>query len=90
MAANVAAGLDGIRRGLTPPPMSGPDPYASGGTPLPASLWEAADALDADTFYREAFGAPFVDYLVQMKRAESQRFLSTVTDWETREYLEFF
>ncbi|MFZ0216681.1 MAG: glutamine synthetase family protein, partial [Candidatus Dormiibacterota bacterium] len=28
VAANVAAGLDGIRRGLTPPPMSGPDPYA--------------------------------------------------------------
>lgn len=90
LAANIAAGLDGIRRGLEPPALAGPDPYASGGERLPRTLGEAADTLEADSFFREAFGATVIDYLVRMKRAEWDRFLSTVTDWETREYLEFF
>ncbi len=90
LAANIAAGLDGIRRQLEPPPLAGPDPYASGGERLPRTLGEAADLLDQDSFFREAFGPTFVDYVARMKRAEWDRFLGTVTDWEMREYLEFF
>jgi glutamine synthetase len=90
LAANLAAGLDGIQRQLTPPPLAGPDPYASGGTPLPGTLWEAIDALDGDRFFRSAFGDVLIDYLVNIKRSEIQRFLSEVTDWEMREYLETF
>ncbi len=41
MAANIAAGLDGIRRELTPPPPVEADPYVTENTPLPASLAEA-------------------------------------------------
>ena len=65
-------------------------------------------ALDADEFYRSAFGATLVDYLVMMKRAEIRRYEealasaaaasggsgssegSEVSDWEMREYFEFF
>jgi glutamine synthetase len=59
-------------------------------------------ALDADEFYRSAFGATLVDYLVMMKRAEIRRYeealaasaaasdASEVSDWEMREYFEFF
>lgn len=90
LAANIAAGLDGIRRGLEPPPTAGPDPYAAGGDKLPRTLGEAADLLDQDSFFREALGSRVVDYFVRLKRAEWDRFLSTVTDWEMREYLEFF
>jgi len=107
MAANVAAGLDGIRRRLEPPPPVSADPYAAQAPPLPASLSEAVAALDADQFYRSAFGATLVDYLVMMKRSEIRRYEDAlaseaaaagsagaaavdVSEWEMREYFEFF
>jgi glutamine synthetase len=102
MASNIAAGLDGIRRNLEPPPPVSADPYAVEAPPLPSSLSEAVAALDADQFYRSAFGATLVDYLVMMKRAEIRRYEdalaaapagaagSDVSDWEMREYFEFF
>jgi glutamine synthetase len=90
VAANLAAGLDGLRRELTPPPMSGADPYAADAPKLPTSLWEAVDHLAADTFFPEVFGENFVRFVTAMKRNEVGRFLSEVTDWEMREYFEFF
>jgi glutamine synthetase len=102
LASNVAAGLDGITRGLIPPAPVETDPYAMDATPLPTSLAEATDALDGDTFYRKSFGDVLVDYLVMLKRAELKRYQAalansdiadpdaTVTDWETREYFEFY
>ena len=104
LAANIAAGLDGIRRALDPPPPVTADPYAADAPMLPASLAEAVAALDADQFYRSAFGATLVDYLVMMKRAEIRRYEAAlasgpgsdgapgpdVSDWEMREYFEFF
>ena len=90
MAANLAAGLDGIRRNATPPPRVEADPYAADSPLLPKTLWEAVDALDHDAFFRQAFGDGVVDYVVAMKRNEVDRFLSEVTDWEMREYFEFF
>jgi glutamine synthetase len=103
MAANIAAGLDGIRRNLEPPPPVPADPYAVEAPRLPSSLSEAVAALDADQFYRSAFGATLVDYLVMMKRAEIRRYEDAlpgavaegspppdVSDWEMREYFEFF
>jgi glutamine synthetase len=107
MASNIAAGLDGITRCLKPPAPVEADPYAMDATRLPTSLADAVEALDADTFYRTAFGDTLVDYLVMMKRAEIKRYRAylaeqasagtpvanpdaTVTEWETREYFEFF
>ncbi len=101
MAANIAAGLDGIRRALDPPPPVEADPYASDNTPLPASLAAAIGALDTDEFFRKAFGDTLVDYLLQMKRAEVARYDAAiaehpppegqhVSDWEMREYFEFY
>jgi glutamine synthetase len=107
LASNIAAGLDGIRRNLEPPPPVSADPYAAEAPPLPGSLSEAVAALDADQFYRSVFGATLVDYLVMMKRDEIRRYEdalaqaaagsagagvagSDVSDWEMREYFEFF
>jgi glutamine synthetase len=101
MAANIAAGLDGIRRGLEPPPPVEADPYAAEAPMLPASLREAVGALVEDTFYRQAFGDVMVDYLIQMKRAELVRYEAAIaenpppdgqeiSDWEMREYFEFY
>jgi glutamine synthetase len=101
MAANIAAGLDGIERGLTPPPMVTGDPYAEDAELLPQSLGAAVDALDGSSFYRRVLGASLIDYLVMMKRFEVNRHAEAVAaepladgavvhEWEMREYFESF
>ncbi|HXC85295.1 MAG TPA: glutamine synthetase family protein [Trebonia sp.] len=102
LAANIAAGADGIARGLTPPAPVEADPYKAPSPLLPTSLSAAVKALDGDSFYRSAFGDTLIDYLLMMKRAEIGRYEAAlaaagvsdsadeVTDWEMREYFEFF
>jgi glutamine synthetase len=90
LAANIASGLDGIRRGLTPPALVEADPYAADAPLLPRSLWDAVRLLEEDEFFAETFGPGFVRYMTQMKTNECNRFLGEVTDWEMREYFEFF
>ena len=87
---NIASGLDGIRRGLTPPAIVAADPYAADAPKLPTSLWEAVTLLQEDEFFAKEFGAGFVRFMAQMKANECNRFLGEVTDWEMREYFEFF
>lgn len=89
LASQIYSGLDGLRNKLTPPPPTN-DPYATDAAPLPTNLMDAVTELDKSTVFREAFGDQFVDYLLHIKRAEIARFLSTVTDWEHREYFEMF
>jgi len=102
LASNVAAGADGIARSLVPPAAVEADPYAAVAPMLPTSLSAAVKALDGDSFFRSAFGDTLIDYLVQMKRAELARYeawlaeagtadsADEVTEWEMREYFEFF
>ena len=102
LASNIAAGLDGITRGLTPPPPVEADPYAAAAPMLPTSLATAVKALEGDAFYRSAFGDTLIDYLLMMKRAEIGRYEAAlaeagatesadeVSDWEMREYFEFY
>lgn len=100
LAADLAAGLDGVERSLTPPPMVEADPYAADAPLLPASLGDALDELEKDPLYRERFGRPFVDYYLMMKRAELARHDTAVADaedadaasaaWQQREYFEFY
>ena len=89
MASQILAGLDGIDRKLDPPPPAN-TPYETQATALPNTLREALDALNADTFFREKFGASFVDYYLHIKDAEIERFQAEVSDWEHREYFEMF
>ncbi|HVV20208.1 MAG TPA: glutamine synthetase family protein, partial [Pseudonocardiaceae bacterium] len=100
LAADLAAGLDGIERSLTPPDPVEADPYAAEAPPLPASLGDALDALDKDPLYRERFGTGFVDYYLMMKRSEVARYEAALADaedrdtaaaaWQMREYFEFY
>ncbi len=87
MAAQIAAGLDGIDRQLDPgaPTQS---PYDDAAVGLPRSLWEAIDLLRADDCYGTAFGRFFIDYFVRLKQAEIDRFFAEVTEWEHSEYFE--
>jgi glutamine synthetase len=91
LAANVAAGMDGVSKGQEPPAAVAADPYAQDDAErLPANLWDAVDALEQSEFFRDAFGSGYVDYYAMMKRNEVKRFFDAVTDWEMREYFEFF
>jgi len=89
MAAQILAGLDGVDRKLDPGP-SADTPYETRAPLLPKSLRDAVCALKDDPFFREKFGAEFVDYYTHIKNAEIDRFLAEVTDWEHREYFEVF
>ena len=113
MAANIAAGLDGMRRQLDPPPPVEADPYTTENQMLPTSLAEAIGALEKDSFFREsfgdtlalllaAFGSTSVCVVVRfLKRSENGRYEAAipesplanpqhVSDWEMREYFEFY
>ena len=76
-------------RGLTaPPPVE--TPYDSDAVELPKSLIAAIERFEASAFYRKALGADVVDYLVRIKRAEWNRYLMTVSEWEQTEYFALY
>ncbi|HEY3793084.1 MAG TPA: glutamine synthetase family protein [Bradyrhizobium sp.] len=89
MASQILSGLDGVDRKLDPGP-SADTPYETKAALLPKSLPEAVIALKDDPFFRDALGAAFVDYYLQIKNAEIERFQAEVSDWEHREYFEMF
>jgi glutamine synthetase len=89
MASQILSGLDGVDRGLDPGP-SADTPYETQAALLPKTLQEAVAVLKDDPFFREAFGAGFVDYYVHIKNAEIERFQAEVSEWEQREYFEMF
>jgi glutamine synthetase len=92
LAANIAAGLDGMNAAAEPPSIVESDPYAVEAPLLPQSLGEAVDALVASDVYRAAFGDSLVDYLVMMKRSEigAHGKAADASAWEMAEYFEMF
>jgi glutamine synthetase len=92
LAANIAAGMDGMATAAEPPPIVTDDPYAADAPPLPQTLAEAVDALAASEVYRAAFGDSLVDYLVMMKRSEIEAHAKAADAgaWEMAEYFEMF
>ena len=88
-AALLAAGLDGIERGLDPGPACPGNVYDAEGLPrVPETLRAATDALDESAFARGAFGDAVVDHLVHFARTEQGAFDGAVTDWERARFFE--
>lgn len=91
IAAVLAAGEHGIRDDLRPAAPIAGDAYRAaddvGGDPLPETLADALDALDADAVLRDALGPEIVDTFLTMKRFEVERYRAWVSDWEIDEYL---
>jgi glutamine synthetase len=93
IAAVIAAGTDGLQRGLElGEPVHG-NPYELGeerlGVALPATLDAALDALAADRVLWDALGAELCETYTQIKRFELERWhaeLARVTQWERDEY----
>lgn len=91
IAAVLAAGAHGIREGLTPPPPVEGDAYRAAadviGEPLPSTLDDALDALEADAVLKTAVGPEIVDTFLAVKRFETERHRAWVSDWDLAEYL---
>jgi glutamine synthetase len=88
IAALLAAGHDGLRRGLElPAPVVGDAYRAESGAELPASLEAALTALETDAVLRDALGPEIVETFLAVKRFEIERHRTWVSDWEIDEYL---
>ena len=89
----LAAGLDGIERGLVPPSLcSGNAALDESYTKLPASLADAVEILEASAFLRGVFGDRFVDHYVLSRRTELDLWRawqrSHISAWEYERYFE--
>ena len=88
-ASQILCGLDGVTNGLAAPaPVE--NPYTSEARALPKSLIAAIERFEASAFYRDVLGEDVVRYLATIKRAEWDRYLMTVSEWEQTEYFSLF
>lgn len=72
-AVTLAAGIDGIKNEIEPPPMGRGEDTVD----LPHSLEEALDALEQDTVLWESLGQEFVEwYLAEKRQVEVKKFKS--------------
>ena len=91
----LAAGLDGIERGLTPPEEITENIYEMddrsrrqhGIENLPGSLFEACSEMAADELVCRTLGHHTTGIYLDGKRREWDEFRTFVTDWETARYL---
>jgi glutamine synthetase len=100
--AMLAAGLDGIERGLDAGEpnsanlytMSAQDREAAGIETLPANLLDATRELEVNEPLRKAFGTTrggdYVDYFIECKRREVQSAHEQITQWELDRYLQLY
>ena len=96
-AALIAAGLDGIDRALDPGLPRNVNLYdwspaqlqEAGIGLLPQNLDSALDALEHDALIQTALG-PVAGEFLKLKRMEWLEYMRHVSDWEIKQYLEFF
>lgn len=89
MAANLAAGLDGIKNKIDPGEPAVGDIYhdESGKYEnVPFYLRDAIEELKKSTMLRDALSPELIKAFVALKEHEINRFRTTVTDWEFKEY----
>jgi glutamine synthetase len=95
LAAQLAAGLDGIERKLMPPDPVNKNIFTMTYRErrhhriddLPRDLHEALDCLEKDDVILGALGEHIAGRYVEAKRAEWAEYISQVSEWEIRKYL---
>lgn len=96
IAATLAAGLDGIDEDMAPPAACHVDLYAqhAAGAPmperLPRDLVTAIAALAADSRLQVDLGVAFCDEFIKLKAQEWDKYSQQISDWELRQYADFF
>ncbi|MBB6099286.1 glutamine synthetase [Deinobacterium chartae] len=95
LAVMLAAGLDGIEKGLTPPPaiqrniyhMTVREKRRHRIRELPGDLNEAVTALENDSLMRNVLGEHAFSHFVEAKRQEWKEYSAVVHKWEHERYL---
>jgi len=95
LAVQLAAGLDGIKRKLTPPDpvnkniftMTYREKRHHRIDDLPRDLHEALNCLEKDEVVLGALGEHIAGRYVEAKRSEWAEYISQVSEWEIRKYL---
>jgi glutamine synthetase len=87
LAGMVAAGLDGVERGLDPGAPERGAASSLGAAVLPRTLAEALDELERDVVLRDALGEEAVAELIAVKRMEWGSYMETVSPWERETYM---
>ncbi len=95
IAVCLAAGLDGIKRGLKPVDSVQQDIYtmtseerrAAGIHSLPRNLYEAIKEMRNSEFMKEVLGEEVFKKYIRAKEEEWMEYTSQVTDWEIDRYL---
>ncbi len=82
IAGIVAAGLDGIDRGLELEPEFTGNGYVSDSPRVPSSMHEALQLWAESDWVRDTFGAEVQGHYANMARVEIAAFGAAVTDWE--------
>jgi glutamine synthetase len=90
MAAVIAAGLDGIEKGLKldTPAITGTNQGADHIPRAPRTLIETTRALRESAIARDWLGDAFVDHFAATREWEWRQWLDGVTDWELKRYFE--
>jgi glutamine synthetase len=95
LAVQLAAGLDGVQRKLTPPDpvnknifeMSFRERRKYRIDELPRDLHEALDCLEKDEVVKAALGGHIYERFTEAKREEWQDYIGQVSEWELQRYL---
>jgi glutamine synthetase len=88
IAASVAAGLEGVERGMEPPAATVNAYAATDCAPLPVDLAAATRALRESAMARKWFGDEFVEHYAATRDWEVRQYQKAVTDWELARYFE--
>ncbi|MEP0570922.1 MAG: glutamine synthetase family protein [Tateyamaria sp.] len=85
IAGQLHAGIAGLSAECSAPKPS-ETPYSDRAQALPTTLTAAVDEFESSSFIRKAFGPEFQRYLATLKRAEWDRYVMTISEWEHQEY----
>ena len=90
MAAVIAAGLDGVEKGmkLTSPAIHGTNGGAENIPRAPRTLIETTRNFQQSKVARDWLGDTFVDHFAATREWEWRQWLDGVTDWELKRYFE--
>ena len=95
LALCLEAGLEGIQKGMVPPPsidknifeMSRRELTRSGVKKLPSNLFEAISKVEKDRFIADVLGSHIYERYVEAKKREWNEYSMRVSDWEIDNYL---
>ena len=95
LAVTIAAGLDGVKRGLVPPPAVDGNIYSMSAAQrkkqkiemLPTSLETAIAELKKDKLICNTLGEHILEKYIEAKELEWQNYKTRISQWEIDEYL---